>query len=130
MNKHTTVLGALFLVLGVMGLIGMFVVFLIFSIGSAAIGTAAANDPEVPAILALLPAGLGMFLCAVIAVSTLPNLIAGWGLLMHRDWGRTAGLIAGVINLPSPPFGTAVGAYAICVYVQTTPEPGQIEART
>ena len=35
MEKHRTVLGALFLALGLMGLVGMAVVFVIFFIGSA-----------------------------------------------------------------------------------------------
>lgn len=118
MDKHLIVLGVLFLALGIMGLIGMAAVFLVFSIGSAAITTAAAQEPDVPALLALLPAGLGLFVCAAIAISALPSVIAGVGCLLKRPWVRVWILIAGVLNLPGFPLGTGVGIYAIWVFLQ------------
>ena len=118
MDKHLTVLGALFLVLGILGLVGMGAVFAIFSIGSAALGAAAAQDPDVPAVLTVLPAAFGTFICSMIAVGAVPALIAGYGLLLRRSWARVWMLIAGVVNLPSFPLGTGVGVYAIWVFLQ------------
>ena len=77
MDKHKTVLGALFLGLGVMGLIGTFIVLVIFSLGSAAVGAAALHDPEVPFLAALLPAGFGLFIGFMIAVTSIPCLQPG-----------------------------------------------------
>ena len=120
MDSHRTVLGVLFLVLGLMGLVGMLVVFTVFSIGSVILGTAALNDPDVPRVLAFLPAGFAIFICAAIAVGAVPSLIAGFGLLARRSWAPIWALIAGIVNLPSFPMGTAVGIYAIWVYLQGT----------
>jgi len=118
MDKHKTVLGALFLGLGVMGLIGTFIVLVIFSLGSAAVGAAALHDPEVPFLATLLPAGLGLFIGFMIAVTSIPCLIAGYGLLARKSWGILAGLIVGILSLPHFPMGTAVGIYAIWIYLQ------------
>jgi hypothetical protein len=122
MDKHLIVLGALFLGLGIMGLIGMTVVFVIFSIGSAALGTAAVQEGDIPAFLSALPIGLGLFICLMIAVGTVPSLIAGIGLLQKRRWARVWALVAGILNLPGFPIGTCVGIYAIWVFLQDETE--------
>ena len=122
MEKHVTALGVIFLVVGIMGLIGMGIVTVIFLIGSAAISTAAAHESDVPVILSLLPAGLGFFVASMIAVSAIPALIAGFGLLKQRPWARIWALLAGVINLANFPVGTAVGIYAIWFFVQDDTE--------
>lgn len=129
MDRHGFVLGTLMLVLGLMGLFGMLVVLVVFSIGTAAIGAAAAQDADVPAALALLPTAFGLFICLAIALGTIPSLIAGYGLLRERRWGRVWALIAGVVNLPSMPFGTAVGVYAIWYFLQAetnSPAPERV----
>lgn len=125
MEKHATVLGALFLGVGIMGLIGLIVVLVIFSIGSAALGTAAAQDPSIPRFLVLLPATFGLFIAAIIALTTIPNFFAAYGLLARRPWGRIVGLVVGILNLPAFPLGTALGGYAIWFFVQDEPTPGQ-----
>ena len=118
MAKHQTVLGVLFLALGLMGLVGMIVVSLIFFVGSAVLGTVATQEPDFPALLTVLPVGLGFFICLAIAIGCVPALIAGYGLLQKRSWARVWSLIAGVLNLPNVPFGTGVGIYAIWFFVQ------------
>jgi hypothetical protein len=122
MEKHVTALGVIFLVVGIMGLIGMGIVMTLFMIGAAAISTAAAHEPDVPAILSFLPAVFGFFVASMIAVSAIPALIAGYGLLKLRPWARIWALLAGVINLANFPVGTAAGIYAIWFFVQDDPE--------
>jgi hypothetical protein len=73
-------------------------------------------------ILSLLPAGLGFFVASMIAVSAIPALIAGFGLLKQWPWARIWALLAGVINLANFPVGTAVGIYAIWFFVQDDTE--------
>lgn len=128
MDNHRIVLGALFLGLGLMGLIGMTIIMVIFSIGSAAIGAAAAHDADVPGVLALLPTALGLFICCMIGLGAIPSMIAGYGLLRSRSWARIWTLIAGILNLPSMPLGTAVGAYAIWYFLQSDRAPGLVHA--
>jgi hypothetical protein len=91
-------------------------------IGGAVLSSVAAHEPDVPGILTLLPMGFGLFICLAIAVSTIPSLIAGYGLLQKRRWSRVWALVAGILNLPGFPFGTVVGIYAIWVYLQNETE--------
>lgn len=123
MDKHRTLLGALYIGLGVSGLIGMAAVLTIFSIGSAALGMASAHDADVPAALSLLPLSFALFICLAVAVSTVPSLIAGYGLLRGRGWARVWSLIAGVLNLPCLPFGTGVAIYAFWVHLSADSQP-------
>ncbi len=118
MEKHTTVLAALLIGLGIMGLIGILVLLMVFGIGSAVLGTVAAQDPEMPPLLVFLPASFGALISVLIALTTVPCLVAAWGLLKRRPWAGLVALIAGVINLPVFPMGTAVGLYAIWVFLQ------------
>jgi hypothetical protein len=106
-------------VLGVLGLMGMAVAAGLFLLGSVAVGTVAANEPDVPGVLSLVPAFIGLFLCAAIAISTVPSLVAGYGLVRRRPWARVWTLIAGIVNLPGFPLGTLVGVYAIWIFVRT-----------
>lgn len=118
MDKHITVLGALFTGVGIMGLIGMSIVLFIFLTGSAILGTVAAHDPNVPGFLVFLPAGFGLFIALAIGISAIPSVIVGIGLLLRRRWSGVLTLIVGIINLPGFPFGTIVGCYAIWVFLQ------------
>jgi len=118
MDKHRTVLGALFLALGLMGLVGMAAVGTIFFIGSAVLGSVAAQESDFPAALRLLPMTFGIFVCLAIAIGSIPALVAGYGLLLQRSWARVWSLIAGVLSLPNIPLGTGVGIYAIWVFLQ------------
>lgn len=118
LGTHQDVLAALFIGLGVMGVIGIAVLLLIFSAGSVAIGFARTQDPSVPGILTLLPIGVGIFFAALVAVATIPNFVAAFGLLKRRPWGPIVALIASILNLPHIPLGTGVGIYGIWLYVE------------
>ena len=118
MDKHITVLGALFTAIGIMGVIGMTIVLLIFVGGSLILGTALANDPSAPDFLAFLPAGFGIFIALTIGISAIPSIIVGMGLLLRKSWSGILTLIVGIINLTAFPLGTIAGIYAIWVYLQ------------
>lgn len=126
MEKHVTALGALFVAFGLMGLVGMAVVFLIFVGGGVAGGlfaaleaaSASSSQATEVSLAALLTTAFGLFLTLIIAVSTVPSLIVGYGLLARRTWAPVGALIVGIVNLPAFPVGTVTGIYAIWVYVQ------------
>jgi hypothetical protein len=120
MNKHLTVLGALFLGLGAMGLIGLLVVVLIFGLASSLIGATAVQQGDAPAFVALIPGIFGLLIATAIAASTVPSLVAGYGLIKRRP---VMALVAGVLSLPVFPIGTGVGIYAIWVFLQNDTEP-------
>jgi hypothetical protein len=88
MDKHLTVLGALFLGLGAMSLIGLIVVLMIFGLASTLIGATAVEQGEAPAFVAAIPGIFGLLIATLISVGTIPNLFAGYGLIKRRPWRR------------------------------------------
>ena len=48
-------------------------------------------------------------------VAALPSILAGYGLLKKRPWGRVLAIIIGIIDLPAFPFGTALGIYTLMI---------------
>lgn len=56
----------------------------------------------------------GMSFVAILAVLGVLHLAAGVGL--PRQWGRFVSIVAAVASLPSVPFGTALGIYALVVH--------------
>ena len=58
---------------------------------------------------------VGFVVALIVAVIALPSLICGWGLLNYKPWARTLGIVLSVLQLPSFPVGTALGAYGLWV---------------
>ena len=109
MDKHVTLLGALFIAFHILGLIaGIFVMTLLSAIGCIS------GDPLAMSLLSTIGVGVGTFL-VVLAV---PGLIAGIALLMRKRWGRILALIVGAFDLLDIPFGTALGIYCFWVLLQ------------
>lgn len=108
-EQHVKILGwlhiighALFLV------IGLFVFLLLVGIG------ALSGEAEAMGILGII----GTFVGGLMLILALPGLIAGYGLLKRRSWGRWLAIIVGVLNLPNFPLGTVVGVYTLWVLLQ------------
>jgi hypothetical protein len=55
------------------------------------------------------------WLTALSSLSTLPSLLAGWGLLRYRSWARVLTMILSFCDLFSFPLGTALGTYSLWV---------------
>jgi len=74
-------------------------------------------------------AGLGFFVVfwAFFSIFWLafivPSFIAGYGLLKHKKWARTAAIIGGVVSAMSFPIGTAVCVYTFWFLFS---EPGRV----
>lgn len=66
--------------------------------------------------------GLGMFLFVLMAVLSVPGLIAGIGLLRMRPWARILTIVVSALGLLSFPIGTAIGVYGLWVMVQPETE--------
>jgi hypothetical protein len=111
MTKHIKLLGALYLVFGGMGLCAALILLAITFLGS---GAAAFDDPKAGMILGTI----GMVAVVVASIVTLPNLLAGWGLLRLKPWARILTLVLSFFNLPAFPIGTAIGVYGIWVLFQ------------
>jgi len=116
MQKHQTILASIFLVFGLFHVIGILVLLAIFGFGSAVLFTVGAEDPSIPEAVKFIPAGFGLFISIIVALTGIPNLIASYGLFKSRPWAMIVALIVGIFNLLHFPFGTAAGIYAIWVY--------------
>jgi hypothetical protein len=106
MEKHVTILGALYIAFSSMGLLAALIVFV-----SVAGGGLLSGDLEAIAITATVGSVIAGFLTLV----SLPGLIGGIGLLGMRPWSRLLTLIISFLNLLNIPFGTALGIYGIWV---------------
>ncbi len=104
MEKHVQVLGILYIVFGVMGLIGALTVFVVLGIGGLF------SPDEDAALLVVVVGGLIAF---IILITSIPGIIAGWGLMKHQNWARILTLVLSFLNLLNLPFGTALGIYGI-----------------
>jgi hypothetical protein len=68
---------------------------------------------------AMLPDWFGSaiihFAWLMISLRAIVCAIAGWGLLERTQWGRIMAIIAAVISLIKPPFGTALGIATLVI---------------
>jgi len=122
MKDHIKVLGILYIVSGAIGIFVALLFFVIFGLGVIGIaGAAAQEDPE--ALIAIPIVGaLGVLLVGLIAVSSVPGIIAGYGLLNYKPWARILGIVLSALNLTSVPIGTAIGVYGLWVLLNEETE--------
>ena len=108
-QEHVMILGWLYIIANAIFLvIGAFVFTLLTGIGVAA------GDPDAVAILGVVGTSVGLLL----ATLSLPGIIAGYGLLTRKAWGRILALIVAIISLVNIPVGTVIGVYALWVLMQ------------
>ncbi len=96
----------IYIVLGVLGLIG--------AVGVIVAGASAgmmSGDPDAT----LLGGTCGTVIGVIIAIISLPSIIAGVGLRRRREWARILTIVLSVINLFGSPIGTAIGGYGLWV---------------
>lgn len=55
------------------------------------------------------------FVWVALVVRSALALIAGWGLLEQRQWGRIVAIIVAILSLIKFPFGTAMGIWTLVV---------------
>jgi hypothetical protein len=111
MNKHIKLLAALYLVWGAMGLLALLVMVILMFVGTS---LAALEEPKAGLILGTL----AFIVIMIAAIASLPNVIAGLGLLRYREWARILTLVLCFVHLPAFPLGTALGGYGIWVLFQ------------
>jgi hypothetical protein len=78
------------------------------------VGLAAASDSSGDGATATaIVAAMGLFGAAIFFALAVANFAAGWGLWQHRQWGRLAAIVLGIIRLINFPLGTVVGGLII-----------------
>jgi hypothetical protein len=113
MKKHVTVAGALRIGMGVLGLLIAAFVFIAIVGGGLISG-----DRDAIAITSVVGTVIGGFFGLI----SLPNIIAGWGLIRFKPWARILTLILAALDLVNVPVGTLLGIYTIWVILQDETE--------
>ena len=107
MNKHIDVVSVLWIVSGSLGiLLGFFTFWLFYGISFIP-----DIDWEATQILRVV----GIWGGAIIAFFSIPEIIAGVGLIKRKEWGRILALVVSFFNLIWFPLGTALGVYSIII---------------
>ena len=102
----------------------MFIVLAMFSsatLAGIAYFARQSQDPDEALGAAIIGfTSLGMAL--VLALVSVPCIVAGWGLLKHRRWARIIGIVVAALSLVRFPLGTAFGVYALWVLLSKRTE--------
>ncbi len=97
---------ALMVLLGI-GLFGLLVAVGLLSAEAEAFG-----------VLAVVGTGVGGFVAAL----GVPGIIAGWGLLVRKNWARILAIVVAGMSILNFPVGTLIGIYVIWVLLQRSAE--------
>ncbi len=109
MEKHINVVAALHIGLSIFGIIiGIIILVILNTVGSFT------NDQQASFVLHLI----GTIVAAFFFLMSAPGILAGIGLLRHKEWARILTLVLSVIGIMNFPLGTAVGVYSIWALVQ------------
>ena len=117
MRTHVTILGWLQIALGVVDVLMALAISGL--IAGAGLMAGLSGEPLVPILGGLLASVIGF----VIVVTGIPNLLAGIGLLAHKNWARILALILAVLNVFKFPWGTALAAYTFWVLLHRDTRP-------
>lgn len=118
MRDHVRILGILHIVFGVLGLLIALILLGVFGVGAMAIAMEGGSDAAAAPIMG----GIGLVVCGLVAVFSIPGIAAGFGLLKYRSWARILALVISALNILSVPIGTALGIYGFWVLLQNETE--------
>jgi hypothetical protein len=109
LQVHIPILGWILIATHAFGLvIAILVFFLLTGIG------AAVGDSIAFGVLSITGTTVGLFIAAL----SLPGVLAGYGLLTQKSWGRLAALVVLILGLLNFPIGTVIGVYGLWVLLQ------------
>ncbi|HSM37171.1 MAG TPA: hypothetical protein VK837_12285 [Longimicrobiales bacterium] len=117
MHTHVRILGWLHLGLGALDLLLAVGVFGLFA-GVGALGVLS-GDPGA----GFAAGGLGLAVGLLVALTAVPNLLAGAGLLARASWARWLALVLGALNAFKFPYGTALAVYTFWVLMNDETKP-------
>lgn len=106
MEQHIKIVSVIYIIFGILGMLAAIVVF----VAGAGAGLAS-GDPDA----AIAGGTCGTVIAVIVAVLSLPSLIAGMGLKNRKEWARILTIVLSALNLLNFPIGTAIGGYALWV---------------
>lgn len=123
METHVRVLGYLHIGFSILtALVGVGLLAMFGGIAGLLAMTEGQADPDALAAIPILGV-VGVFLCGLLLVLSIPGIIAGYGLLKFRGWARILTIVLSAIQLLNVPFGTALGVYGLWVLLSEASEP-------
>ena len=109
MEKHITLVAVLNIGFGILGiLLAMFVLI------GMILGNMFIDDYDVRKILPIIGTVVVLFLL----LTSIPEIIGGFGLLKRRSWARILVLVVACMDLLWIPIGTVIGIYELWVLLQ------------
>jgi hypothetical protein len=112
-RKHITIVAALRIGFGALGLLIALTAFTLIVGGGLLF-----QDRNAVAITSVIGTVVAGFLSAL----SLPNVLAGAGLLRFKPWARIRTLILAAADLVNVPVGTLLGVYTVWVLLQDQAE--------
>jgi hypothetical protein len=109
MERHVTLVAAINIAFGFLGIFIGLVLFIVL-IGAGIIS----QDPEAMKILTIV----GISVASFLVITSIPEIIGGFGLLKKKTWARVLVMIIAVIDLMFIPIGTLIGIYTLWVLLQ------------
>jgi len=109
MEKHVTLVAVINIAFGFLGIFLGFFIFVIL-IGAGVLS----HDPEALKITTIV----GIAVASFLILTSIPEIIGGFGLLKRRPWARVLVLIIAVLDLMFIPIGTLIGIYELWVLLQ------------
>jgi hypothetical protein len=106
MEKHVTLVAVINIAFGILGFLAA--VFLFVGVVGAGI---ISGDSETMTITAVI----GTAIAFILAVTSVPEIIGGLGLLKYKSWARILVLIIACLDLLLIPLGTLIGIYELWV---------------
>ncbi|NIA29409.1 MAG: hypothetical protein GWP06_05775 [Actinobacteria bacterium] len=112
MEKHVKTTGILWIAKGILGILVGFLVFAIM-LGIGIFANTQGGEEALP-ILAII----GLFVAGLLTVLSIPEILAGIGILKFKQWGKILGLVVAALNLLDIPVGTALAIYSFWVLLK------------
>jgi hypothetical protein len=109
MDKHITLVAVINIAFGALGIMIAFFVLI-----GIIIAFVAADDPVPRSVVPIA----GMAVIGFFLITSLPEIIGGFGLLKRKRWARTLILIVACLDLIFIPIGTVIGIYELWVLLQ------------
>ena len=109
MREHVKVVAALRIGMSILVLVGAALLFV-----SVVGGGLLSGDRDAIRITSIV----GTVVAAFLALLAVPGIVAGVGLLRHRNWARILSLVLSIFDLLAFPIGTIIAVYSIWILVQ------------
>ena len=121
MRDHVKIVAILNIVFGGVGALAGVGLLVLFGGIAGIVAVAAQDDPDAAMAIPILGIML-MGLLVLVLICSVPQIVAGIGLLKFRQWARILTIVLSALNLFNVPLGTAVGVYGLWVLLNSETE--------